>query len=97
MQHLIEVSEKFSNISFTGEDNVLMARDPKFITPNFHRVYLLIDREKVNLDRVFMSEIINSPSDRQNWEDFDQYKKRMKLRNVLKQLEYKIIKYFLNN
>lgn len=97
MQHLIEVSEKFADIRFSAEDYIQMRSNPSFITPNFHRIFLLMDREKVNLDRAFISEIVNSPSERQNWEDFSQYKKRMKLKNVLSRLSRKVIKYFLND
>lgn len=97
MQHLIEVSEKFSNISFDANDYATMNANPSFATPNFHRLYLLMDREKVALDKQFLNEIETSPASRQDWEDFDQYKKRMKLRDVIKHLGYKFTKYFLNN
>ena len=53
MQHLIEVSEKFSNISFDANDYATMNANPGFATPNFHRLYLLMDRKKVTLDKEF--------------------------------------------
>jgi len=97
MQHLIEVSEKFSNIEFDSNDKMLIETNRSFTSPNLHRLFILWDREKVELDEEFINEIISSPSSRQDWEDFDQYKKRMKLKSVLDQHSKRFIKYFLNS
>lgn len=97
MQHLIEVSEKFSNIEFDSTDKQIIETNRGFTSPNMHRLFILWNREKVELDAEFIREIYNSPSSRQDWEDFSQYKKRMKLKGVLKQHSRRFIKYFLNN
>lgn len=97
MQHLIEVSEKFSSIEFDSTDKMLVETNRGFTSPNLHRLFILWDREKVELDEEFIREIHNSPSSRQDWENFDQYKKRMKLKSVLKQHSRRFIKHFLNS
>jgi LPS O-antigen subunit length determinant protein (WzzB/FepE family) len=97
MQHLIEVSEKFSNIEFDSNDKMLIDSNRGFTSPNLHRLFILWDREKVELDEEFIREIQYSSNSRQDWEDFDQYKKRMKLKSVLKQHYKRFIKYFLNS
>lgn len=97
MQHLIEVSERFSNIEFDPTDKHLIETNRGFTSPNLHRLFILWDREKVELDTAFINEIIDSPSSRQDWEDFDQYKKRMKLKSVLNQHSRRFIKHFLNS
>ena len=97
MQHLIEVSEKFSNIEFDSNDKMLIETNRGFTSPNLHRLFILWDREKVELDAEFIREVHDSPSSRQDWEDFDQYKKRMRFKTVLKQHAKRFIKYFLNS
>ena len=97
MQHLIEVSEKFSSIEFDSTDKHLIESNRGFTSPNLHRLFILWDREKVELDAEFIREIHNSPTSRQDWEDFDQYKKRMKLKSALKQHSKRFIKHFLNS
>lgn len=96
MQHLVEVSQAFNNVNLTQEDKVVIAQN-RWTSPNLHKMYLMLDRDNIQLDREFISEISNSPSERQDWETFDQYKMRMRFRGVVKQLGNKFIKYFLNN